>query len=394
MPSLGEYELREIENTEDVSQSSEDTSILVDILSALVFIAAMAVALFVVAKVMLPHGILYYLTVDPAEEKKEMEGSQYDGEVQDDGTILVPDLAGRTAEEAEAVAKSLGLGIKKIGEVPSNEPVGVIVEQALSPGTAVEAHTTITYNSSAGPQRSTLPEVAGMYLYQAAEEMEKAGFTDISVTKEPSQTVKCGIVMGCSPAGGSSASTGDVISLKVSSGAAGAMSFVDTYSGMAFEDAAKAASSAGLIVYRDKGYSSLQEKGAVVCQYPEGGASVPYGADLSLSVCLGDVPEPAGTYRVRIVQPDNAVAGSYMLTYTEVWKGAVYEGIVLRGDSMDFGLEIDVPDYSGRGAGTLHYYEKDEDGQYVSRCSWDVSRQEGSDTAYVNMVAGKEDSNV
>ena len=69
--------------------------------------------------------------------------------------VTVPDLRGKTEEEAKTITKDMKLGIQPMGEEASDMAKGTISSQDIPQGSKVEQYTTIKYYISKGTQQIT-----------------------------------------------------------------------------------------------------------------------------------------------------------------------------------------------------------------------------------------------
>ena len=162
---------------------------------------------------------------DKAEEPEQVQ--QADNK--DEGMVEVPDLVGKTEEEAKALVEAVNLGKQMVQEEASDQEKGRISSQDIPPGTMVEAYTTLKYNISKGQEELTIPEYdekVTAYAYQKS--LEDMGLT-VNVQKEYSADtddtdgmewpdVEPGYVIAVSPEAGSVAKSGDTVTLTVSRG--------------------------------------------------------------------------------------------------------------------------------------------------------------------------------
>ena len=73
----------------------------------------------------------------------------------EDGMVAVPDLVGKTEEEASALLEEEKLGKQMMGEENSTQEKGRISSQDIPAGTKVEQYTTLKYYISKGQQEIT-----------------------------------------------------------------------------------------------------------------------------------------------------------------------------------------------------------------------------------------------
>ena len=155
-------------------------------------------------------------------QKTEQETASAD----QDGMVAVPNLVGKTEDEAAALLEEEKLGKQMIGEENSTQEKGRISSQDIPAGTKVEQYTTIKYHISKGQQEITIPELSGQTGVDAQQTLEDMGLT-VTVQKEYSEAddndsewplVEPGYVMSVSPEAGTSMTSGDSVTLTVSRG--------------------------------------------------------------------------------------------------------------------------------------------------------------------------------
>ena len=153
-------------------------------------------------------------------QKTEQETASAD----QDGVVAVPNLVGKTEDEAAALLEEEKLGKQMIGEENSTQEKGRISSQDIPAGTKVEQYTTIKYHISKGQQEITIPELSGQTGVDAQQTLEDMGLT-VTVQKEYSEAddsgwplVEPGYVMSVSPETGTSMTAGDSVTLTVSRG--------------------------------------------------------------------------------------------------------------------------------------------------------------------------------
>lgn len=153
-------------------------------------------------------------------QKAEQETASAD----QDGMVAVPNLVGKTEDEAAALLEEEKLGKQMIGEENSTQEKGRISSQDIPAGTKVEQYTTIKYHISKGQQEITIPELSDQTGVDAQQTLEDMGLT-VTVQKEYSEAddsgwplVEPGYVMSVSPEAGTSMTSGDSVTLTVSRG--------------------------------------------------------------------------------------------------------------------------------------------------------------------------------
>ena len=160
-------------------------------------------------------------------DSSQTEQAQQEAADEDDNMVTVPDLIGKTEEEATALLEEVKLGKQLMGEESSTQEKGKISSQDIPQGTKVERYTTVKYYISKGQQALTIPTVSGQTGVDAQQTLEDLGLNvtvqkeyseDDGVSNPPYPLVEPGYVMSISPEEGSSVSAGDTVTLTVSRG--------------------------------------------------------------------------------------------------------------------------------------------------------------------------------
>ena len=209
-----------------------------------------------------------------------------------DEEIIVPDLVGKTEEEAKNMLKN-ELGIKQVGSEESDEyEEGKIIRQTPEEGKKVKKNTTIEVVVSSGIAEKTksVPDVSGMSEEDAQKELEDEGFKVGTSEFEYDSSYSAGKVIGTSPAAGSKAAEGAEIIMKVSKGSE--MKTVPNVVGKKDETAQKELVAAGLVIdsvgYE---YDDKVAKGKVVSQSIKAGKKVEPGTGIKIVVSNGKKPD-------------------------------------------------------------------------------------------------------
>jgi len=204
--------------------------------------------------------------------------------------VTVPDVVGMAQGDAEAEITSAGLAVGSvITQCSDTAPAGSVISQSPAGGASVPPGTAVDLTVSTGPCPVTVPDVVGMAQGDAASEITSAGLAVGAVTQQCSDTVPAGSVITQSPAGGASVPPGTAVDLTVSTGPCPVT--IPDVVGMAQGDAEVEITSAGLAV----GTITTQcndsaPAGSVISQSPAGGASVPPGTAVDLTVSTGPCP--------------------------------------------------------------------------------------------------------
>ena len=172
-------------------------------------------------------------------------------------SVTVPDLSNMTPEEAEAELAKYKLTGKSGNSEPSDDvEVGHVCRQSPGAGTSAKAGDTITYYLSSGPNEVEVPNVSGYSENNAKSTLKAAGFTDISVVYDNSDTVTSGLVVRTDPSAGTKTAANQTITVTVSTGPADKRVDVPYVVGESYSDARYELASAGFNVTLADGCSA------------------------------------------------------------------------------------------------------------------------------------------
>jgi beta-lactam-binding protein with PASTA domain/tRNA A-37 threonylcarbamoyl transferase component Bud32 len=130
----------------------------------------------------------------------------------------VPDLTGKTRDEAESLLKDVHLELGDVTKQASDEvPEDHVINQNPPAKDEVPRGSFVDVTISTGPTPVRVPFVEGAPEQVAVDAIEGAGLV-AEVRRAPSNDVEQGHVITQDPAGGSEASPGDVVRILVSEG--------------------------------------------------------------------------------------------------------------------------------------------------------------------------------
>ena len=172
-------------------------------------------------------------------------------------SVTVPDLSNMTPEEAEAELAKYKLTGKSGNSEPSDDvEVGHVCRQSPGAGTSAKAGEAITYYLSSGPNEVEVPNVSGYSENNAKSTLKAAGFTDISVVYDNSDTVTSGLVVRTDPSAGTKTAANQTITVTVSTGPSDKRVDVPYVVGESYSDARYELASAGFNVTLADGCSA------------------------------------------------------------------------------------------------------------------------------------------
>ena len=135
-------------------------------------------------------------------------------------TKTVPDVVGKTKDQASAVIKGAGLTLGDVTEQYSaSVDSGKVISSDPKAGKVIEHTAKISIVVSKGKEPATIPDVTGQSEDEAKKTLEDAGLKKGKVSKDYSDSVAKGNVISSSPiAGASGYYKGDSVDLTISKG--------------------------------------------------------------------------------------------------------------------------------------------------------------------------------
>lgn len=202
----------------------------------------------------------------------------------DSEDIPVPDLKGKTVEEAQAELEELGLVLQEGEQVYSpDQEEGKITSQMPSEGTVVAKGQTVTVNVSKGKKDGVVPSILDKDYKDAEAYLAEFGFQlgEIKTINSPKPK---GIILSQSPGAGQKAASGTRINIEISDGAGKEMTKVPNLTGKTKEQADAEIAAAGLVVDIDNityEENDLAPANTVIAQYPVADTEVEAGSKVS-----------------------------------------------------------------------------------------------------------------
>ena len=205
----------------------------------------------------------------------------------DSEMVKVPDVTGKTYEEAQKELNKYDLGIHKSTAPSDTVAKGKIISQDPADGKKVKKHTTVNVVISSGEEAkmTTIPSVVGL----AEADAEKALQAKNLVVKKGdpvySDDVEQGEVVSVSPSEGAEVKEGTTVTLVISKGNQPAT--VPKLTGKSQSDAEAALSQAGLSGNATEDYSDTVEEGVIISQDTDAGKEVSKGTTIGYVVSKG-----------------------------------------------------------------------------------------------------------
>lgn len=193
----------------------------------------------------------------------------------------VPDLAGKSLDEAKTIAGSLNLKIGETSEQYHDQIAeGAVISVANHEvGAQVKRDTTLDLVLSKGREPLPITDFTGKKADEARSGLEGAGFL-VAVEEQNSDDVDKGVVISQNPANGT-AFRGDTITLTVSTGPE--IKRAPALEGMRESEAEKAVKDAGLKLKATKS-PIAGKKARVRFQSPDAGAEIAKGGTITVLI--------------------------------------------------------------------------------------------------------------
>ncbi len=214
-------------------------------------------------------------------------------------TFACPDFVGKNYEEIIKSSEFSKYNIVKSDESTYNSEykAGFIYKQSPDKGTKIKEKSEITVYVSLGGKKIKLSDYSNFNLDTVKEELETEGLK-FKIVEMPDNKIKEGYVISTNPVAGSVVSTGDEITLYVSSGEETVEIEVPNVVQQTLDDAKKAIESRGFKV-GDISYShdDTVPSGCVISQTPAGKGKANKGSGISLVVSKGQATTQSTTIR-------------------------------------------------------------------------------------------------
>ena len=208
----------------------------------------------------------------------------------------VPDLSGRTKEQATRALDDAKLTGEYIESFSETVPAGQVVGQAPPAGSEMPVGSVVTVNLSSGKKPATsVPNVTGKTEADGTSAITAAGFK-AQTTTGYSDTVATGTIMDQNPAAGVIAAQGSTVTITVSQGTPPSTAVkIPDLKGMTQADAQAALEKAGFKAQFIELYSDTVPVGQVGGQAPSAGTESPPAATVVAAISLGPAPSKTVT---------------------------------------------------------------------------------------------------
>ena len=222
--------------------------------------------------------------------------------------VVVPSTVGGSFNEAVASFTPLGLTAVVLENRFDEEIAkGKIIESVPPGGGKVDAGGSVKLIISKGPERYTIPSIAGLTPEAAQGAITKYPLTVGTITEVFNSEIPTGFVISSTPAAGSSVKRDSKVNLIVSKGIEQVA--LVSYIGKSGEQALNELTEAGFNVEPGYAFSETTPELAVISQSPAGGASANKGGTVKILISKG----PRYTFIPKTIITMEAGAGKAML---------------------------------------------------------------------------------
>jgi eukaryotic-like serine/threonine-protein kinase len=210
--------------------------------------------------------------------------------------VAVPGVIGAQAPQARTLLEQRGFQVD-VERQKSKAPLDQVIAQDPGAGDKAKDGSTVTLTVSDGPPDVVIPDVEGLPLKVARRQLNKAGF-QVDINPKASDTVKKGLVISTTPAGGTLLEQGSRVRVNVSSGVE--KFGVPNVLGLDHAAAERSLEGKDLVpVVQEQ--ESDQPEGKVFQQNPVAGTQVSKGDRVTITVSKGpaavSVPDVVGLPR-------------------------------------------------------------------------------------------------
>jgi len=222
--------------------------------------------------------------------------------------VVVPSTVGGSYDEAVSTFTPLGL-TAVISEKRFDEEIakGRIIESVPPGGGKVEAGGSVKLIISKGPERYTIPLVAGLTPEAAQGAITKFPLTFGTITEVFNSEIPKGFVISATPISGTTVKRDTKVNLLVSKGVE--QIALASYVGKSGEQALNELTEAGFNVESGYAFNETTPELAVISQSPAGGVNVNKGETVKILISKG----PRYTYIPKTIITMEAQAGKEML---------------------------------------------------------------------------------
>jgi eukaryotic-like serine/threonine-protein kinase len=204
-------------------------------------------------------------------------------------TVAVPDVIGKSVPEATAALQAQGLVVKDtVEENNDTQPAGSIFDQSPESGTQLEEGKGVTLKVSLGVKEATVPNLVGLSVDEAANQLRDAGLK-LGERKSVASDQERNIVTKSTPKSGKTVDVGSSVDVEVASG----QNKVPGVKGKSSTEARSILEQAGFTVDDSQTKETPDAApGTVVDQTPGPGENARLGSTVTLTLATAPATPP------------------------------------------------------------------------------------------------------
>jgi serine/threonine-protein kinase len=221
-----------------------------------------------------------------AESETQSETQSQESQLASNQTTM-PDIEGRTLEEATKLLQEKSLGRAVTEEISDEYEPGYVIRAEYEAGTVLEKNTQVNIYVSKTPSTVTVPDyLIGNTESTVTKALEELGLK-VKVEKGASGKVEKGEVYDTSPKAGEDVQEGDTVTIYVKDSEPVQMTEVPNLENRTESEAENLLEEAGLVGKSSSDYSDTVEEGKIISQDQEAGTSVPENTQISYVISKG-----------------------------------------------------------------------------------------------------------
>ncbi|HPO15005.1 MAG TPA: PASTA domain-containing protein [Candidatus Hydrogenedentes bacterium] len=250
-------------------------------------------------------------------------------------TVTVPDLSGKTADQAASILAVLGLSLGEVSQEYSDTiPVDYVISQTPEAGVIVAYGSTVDIVVSLGHCYTQVPNLGGLTQEEAESALESASLILGTVTQEYNDFVPEGQIIEQNPVYGLVILCDSPVNIVISLGHCYAQ--VPALIGLTQAEAQTALEAASLVLGTvTQEYSDLAPEGQIIGQTPAQDSTVscgdPVNIVISLGHCYAQVPALIGLTQAE-AQAALEAAALVLGTITQEYSDLAPEGQIIQQD--------------------------------------------------------------
>lgn len=354
-----DYDMSEYDEDDDKEEGRFLNSKMEKIIGIMRIVVAIIIAIIVIYIVGSFFDIFHFGFGNKNNKKDDTSITQ-----QDEETVVMIDLKGKTLSEAKKELEKLGLKVSESGtEISDEYEKGQIIDQDVAKGETVKTGTTVKVTVSAGTEEENakdvdVPDVTGKTSDSAMSALEAKNLT-VSREFEFSNDVPAGQVIRQDPKSGTTVKEGSKVTIYVSQGSESIK--VPNVKGLTEANAKSALSNFAVTTSTE--HSDSVASGNVISQSIDAGQYVDKGTAITIVISSG--PEQVSYYiRSQVNAPTDVTVSSADI---ELYKSGSNELINRWNDVTSFPYTVEAHGLDvSSGKIIITWYYIDADGNPAS----------------------------